>query len=166
MKIWNHFDRVLDAILSGLAGLSGALLVYVMLSVTLDVIMRYFLNKPQFWVGELAEYTLLYITFTGTAWVLKRDSHVKVDVLYALLKPKHINILELVSSIIGIFVCAVLTYYGTVVTWDHFQRGVYNPTLMEFPKGPLLMIIPIGTFLLMIQFIRKAFTTLGALKTR
>ena len=114
----------------------------------------------------MGEYALLYITFTGTAWVLKRDSHVKIDVLYAVLRPKQINMLEFVSSIIGIFVCAVLTYYGTVVTWDHFQRGVYNPTLMEFPKGPLLMIIPIGTFLLMIQFIRKAFTTLGALKTR
>lgn len=166
MKIRDHFDRFFDVILSGLAGLSGVLLVYVMLSVTLDVIMRYFLNKPQFWVGELAEYALLYITFTGTAWVLKRDSHVKIDILYAFLRQRHIHILGLVSSIIGIFICAVLTYYGTKVTWDHFERGIYNPTLMEFPKGPLLIIIPIGTLLLMIQFIRKSFALLTELRTR
>jgi C4-dicarboxylate transporter DctQ subunit len=109
MKIRNHFERFFDVTLSGLAGLSGILLVYVMLSVTLDVIMRYFLNKPQFWVGELSEYALLYITFTGTAWVLKRDSHVKIDILYAFLKQRQINILGLVSSIIGIFVCGPIT---------------------------------------------------------
>ena len=166
MKIGYHLDRFFDVVLRGLAGLSGVLLVYVMLSVTLDVIMRYFLNRPQFWVGELAEYALLYITFTGTAWVLKRDSHVKIDILYALLSQRHINILGLVSSIIGIFICAVLTYYGAKVTWDHFARGMYNPTLMEFPKGPLLIIIPIGTLLLMIQFIRRSFTLLTELRTR
>ena len=166
MKIGYHLDRFFDVILRGLAGLSGVLLVYVMLSVTLDVIMRYFLNKPQFWVGELAEYALLYITFTGTAWVLKRDSHVKIDILYAFLRQRHIHILGLVSSIIGIFICAVLTYYGTKVTLDHFERGIYNPTLMEFPKGPLLIIIPIGTLLLMIQFIKKSFALLTELRTR
>ena len=166
MKIGYHLDRFFDVVLRGLAGFSGVLLVYVMLSVTLDVIMRYFLNKPQFWVGELAEYALLYITFTGTAWVLKRDSHVKIDILYAFLSQRQINILALVSSTIGIFICAVLTYYGAKVTWDHFERGIYNPTLMEFPKGPLLIIIPIGTLLLMIQFIRKSFTLLTELRAR
>jgi TRAP-type mannitol/chloroaromatic compound transport system permease small subunit len=82
------------------------------------------------------------------------------------LGPKNINILGFVSGVMGIFVCAVLTYYGAKVTWDHFERGVYNPTLMEFPKGPLLIIIPVGTFLLLIQFIRKTLAILADLRAR
>ena len=152
--------------MGGFASLSGILLVYVMLSVTLDVILRYFFNRPQFWVGELAEYSLLYITFAGTAWVLKRDSHVKIDILNTILSPRHLCILNFISGIIGIFVCSVLTYYGTKVTWDHFERGMYNPTLMEFPKGPLLLIIPVGTFLLLIEFIRRTLKNFGELRTR
>lgn len=166
MKIREQLEKIFDAVLGGLASFSGILLVLIMLSVTMDVIMRYFLNRPQFWVGELAEYALLYITFTGTAWVLKRNSHVKIDILNAFLSPKHIIILGFVANIIGILVCAVLTYYGTKVTWDHFERGIYNPTLMEFPKGPLLMVIPVGTFMLLIQFIRKTFTILTDLRAR
>jgi hypothetical protein len=45
-------------------------------------------------------------------------------------------------------------------------RGVYNPTLMEFPKGPLIAIIPTGAFLLFIQFIRRFFGLLKDLRMR
>ena len=160
------FNKVFDGVLGGFASLSGILLVYVMFSVTLDVVLRYFFNRPQFWVGELAEYSLLYITFAGTAWVLKRDSHVKIDILNTILSPRHVCILNFISNIIGVFVCSVLTYYGTKVTWDHFERGMYNPTLMEFPKGPLLLIIPVGTFLLLIEFIRRTLKNFEELRTR
>lgn len=166
MKKRKQLEIIFDAIVDALAFFAGVLLVLLMLFVSADVVMRYFLNRPQFWVGELAEYALLYITFAGTAWVLKRDAHVKIDILGAVLSPKNINILDLISGVMGIFVCAVLTYYGAKVTWDHFERGVYNPTLMEFPKGPLLIIIPVGTFLLLIQFIRKTLAILADLRAR
>ena len=155
MKIRNYLNVLFDSVVDTLALLSGALLILIMMSISVDVILRYFFNRPQFWVGELSEYALLYITFTGAAWVLKNERHVKIDVLINRLNPKKKNILDWIVNIVCIFVCAVLTYYGIVVTWDHFVRGVYNPTLMSFPKGPLLAIIPIGTLLLMIQFIRK-----------
>jgi TRAP-type C4-dicarboxylate transport system permease small subunit len=156
MKMRKYLNVFFDTVVDSLAFLSGALLILIMISISVDVIMRYFFNRPLFWVGELAEYALLYITFTGAAWVLKKDRHVKIDVLVAGLNPKKRYILDWFVNIICIFVCAVLTYYGAVVARDHFVRGVYNPTLMSFPKGPLLAIIPIGTLLLTIQFIRKA----------
>jgi len=60
----------------------------------------------------------------------------------------------------------VLTYYGVKVTWDQFARGMYNPTLMEFPRGPLLLIIPVGTFFLLMEFIRRALKNFKDFKTR
>ena len=160
MKIIRYLETIFDFTVDALAFFAGVLLVLIMLSVSLDVVMRYFLNRPQFWVGEMCEYALLYITFTGTAWVLKRDGHVKIDILYTILNPKTKKILGVVVCVIGIFVCAVLTYFGVYVAWDHYVRGVYNPTLMSFPKGPLLAIIPVGTFLLMVQFFRRAVRSL------
>ena len=160
MKIIRYLETIFDFIVDALAFFAGVLLILIMLSVSVDVVMRYFLNRPQFWVGELCEYALLFITFTGTAWVLKRDGHVKIDILYTILNPKTKNILGVVVSIIGILVCVVLTYFGVYVAWDHYVRGVYNPTLMSFPKGPLLAIIPVGTFLLMVQFFRRAVRSL------
>jgi len=166
MKIIKYLEAIFDAIMDALFFIAGVLLILIMLSVTMDVIMRYFLNRPQFWVGELSEYALLYITFTGTAWVLKKDAHVKIDILSTLLSPKKINILGLFASIICIFVCIVLIYYGVKVTWDHFARRVFLPTLMQFPKGPLLAIIPVGAFLLLIQFMRRISQLLREFKIR
>jgi len=166
MKKSRDLMAIFDVIVDSLAIFAGALLVLVMLSVTMDVILRYFFSRPQSWVGELSEYALLYITFAGTAWVLKRDQHVKIDILIAALSPKKRKIFNLPVCIIGIFVCAILTYYGVKVTWDHFARGVCNVSLMEFPKGPLLAVIPVGMFLLLIQFIRRFYQSLKELRMR
>ena len=155
-----RIKTVFDATVDALAFFGALLIVLIMVTVTIDVIMRYFLNRPIFWVAELAEYALLFITFTGTAWVLKHDRHVKIDILTGQLKEGKARVLEIVVSIMGIFICAPLTYFGVVVAWDHFARGVYNPSLLSFPKGPLLAVIPLGTFLLLVQFALKMITLL------
>ncbi len=160
MKTVRYLETIFDFIVDALAFFAGVLLILIMLSVSLDVVMRYFLTRPQFWVGEMSEYALLFITFTAAAWVLKQDGHVKIDVLYTFLNPKTTKIISVVVCVIGIFVCAVLTYFSAYVAWDHHVRGIYNPTLMSFPKAPLLAIIPVGTFLLLVQFLRKAFRAL------
>jgi hypothetical protein len=51
----------------------------------------------------------------------------------------------------------IIVWYGTIETWDNFQRGVRIPSILEFPKAPLLAIIPFGSFFLMLQFLRNAF---------
>lgn len=166
MKLVRSLEAIFDKIISALAVFAGVLLTLAMLIVCLDVIMRYFLNQPIAWVQEMIEYALLCLTFTGAAWLLKEEGHVKVDILINRISLEKRNILDVIVQILGIFLCTVLTYYGVQVAWDHFARGVYNPTLLEFPKGPLLAIIPIGTFLLLIQFIRKLVTSLKDLIVR
>ncbi len=148
--------NLFDGIVNGFAVLAGVILVLVMLSVCLDVVMRYFLKLPMVWVDELAEYALLFITFLGTTWVLKQpDGHVIVDVVGSLLSPEKRNILTIISSIVGIFTCAIVTYFGVKVTWGLFARGIYNPTTLEIPRGILVAVIPAGSFLLCMQFIDR-----------
>ena len=53
--------------------LAGVLLIFLMLSVTLEVGLRYFLGRPTSWVVEICGYTLLYIPFLAAAWVLRTD---------------------------------------------------------------------------------------------
>ncbi len=157
------FPGLFDSILSVFAFLSGLLLIFTTLSVCVEVVMRYFLNQPLTWVDEITEYILLYITFLGAAWVLKNDGHVIIDLVLMKLRVKGRMILGLISSTVCILSCSALVWYGAQVAWDHYQRGVYNPTLLEFPKGPVIAIIPVGSFFLLIQFLRRFY---GYLKTR
>jgi TRAP-type C4-dicarboxylate transport system permease small subunit len=157
MGVISKLGRVFDSAIGIMARLSDVILMFLMLSVCADVILRYFFNRPQAWIVEISEYLLLYITFLGAAWVLKNEGHVIIDILVARVTPRPRAALGIISSVIGTFVCLVVFWFGTVETLDIFKRGVPNPSVLEFPKAPLVAIIPFGSFFFMIQFIRRTF---------
>jgi TRAP-type C4-dicarboxylate transport system permease small subunit len=150
-KLMALFDHVVD----GMIFLAGLILVFIMLSVCLEVILRYFLNCPQVWVTEVTEVLLLYITFLGTTWLLRQEGHVKVDIILNRLKPRMLALLGIFSSAIGILVSITLTVSGFQLTWDYVQRGIYTPTAMEIPVSIIIVIIPVGSLMLLLQFVRR-----------
>jgi len=157
MKLLTKAGIIFDRTINYLAFMAAVLIIFTMLSVGAEVVMRYFLRRPMIWVMEITEISLLFVTFLGTAWLLKREGHVKVDIVTGHLNPRAQDLLGIISSIIGIIVCLVLVWYGIHVSYDYIQGGLYEPTLLELPKGPLLTIIPIGSFLLLIQFVRRTY---------
>ncbi len=153
VKVTAIYDRLIDL----LAYLAVALIVVAWLSVVTEVFMRYFLRRPQVWVIEIAEYILLAITFLGAAWLLKKEGHVTIDMLPNSLSPKNRALLTAVTSVLGAMVCLAIAWWGAGVTWALFQRGAYDvESMLRLPKAPLLGTIPIGSFLLFIQFLRRA----------
>ena len=161
MKFLVKIGNILDRIMAFFSFLAGLILALILVSVCLEVFMRYFLNRPLQWVVELTEYALLYITFLGTAWLLKKGGHINVDIFLSLLSKRTRSGLRIFSSLIGIIVSFCLVWYGFLVSWEHYQDGIYNITLLEFPKAPLLVIIPIGSLILLAQFIRRAYESLA-----
>jgi len=67
MKLIPKVTGIFDHTNNLLAFLTGVLMVFMMLSISSDVAMRYLLNQPIFWLLEVTEYGLLYITFLSTA---------------------------------------------------------------------------------------------------
>jgi len=157
VKLLTKVNAIFDRVISVFAFLAGILIAYAFLSVCLEVILRYFFHRPQVWVIETAEYSLLFITFLGTAWVLRNGGHVRVDVVLNQFKPQTQASINISTSIIGAIVCLVLAWYTGQLAWDYFQRGVYTIKMLDFPKGPLLAVIPVGFFLLFIQFLRRTY---------
>jgi hypothetical protein len=47
------------------------------------------------------------------------------------------------------------------VTWNYFRRGIYTPTAMEIPVAAIILIIPIGSFILLIEFVRRTGRFIG-----
>ncbi len=145
------FDRVLNIMIF----LAGIMLIFIMLSVCLEVILRTFFNHSLIWVTQVTEIMLLYITFFGSAWVLREGGHVKVDIILSRLKPLKIAVLGIFSSVLGIFVCFILTVYGFKVTMECINKGLYTTTTLEIPMFVIIGVIPIGCLMLFVQFIRR-----------
>ena len=154
MRFWAVFDRTIGI----LAFLSGVLIIFAMLVVCTDVSSRFFWNYPIMWVPEITALSLLFIAFLGTTWLLKEEGHVRVDIILARVSPRTQALLGIFASIIGIFTCLFLVWYGIQVSWQFTAEGIADPTILELPKGPISTIIPIGSFLLFIQFLRGTYS--------
>lgn len=152
--------RILDKTENIFASIGGLLLLFVTFSITLEVFSRLIFNYSFLWVSEVTEYILLYIPFLGGSWLLRNDGHIVID-LIDLIKSKMLNkFIGIFVPIVGIIVCTVLVYFGFTTTIDSFQRNVTSITPLRFPMGYVYLIIPIGSLIMLFEFIRKLYNAL------
>jgi TRAP-type C4-dicarboxylate transport system permease small subunit len=126
-----------------------------MIIVCVDLTLRYVFNSPLIWGTEVTEILLLYITFLGAAQVFREDSHVVIDILLVFGSPRRRKILALISCAFVGFVALILVIYGFSTTYNHYVRGVFNPTIIETPIALIIAIIPIGCVPLLFEVILK-----------
>ena len=164
MKLTTKVTAIFERTLNLLGAFAGVLIAFLMLGVSADVCMRYFLNRPLFWMIEVTQYAQVFILFLGAAWLLRKEGHVVMDLLISRLGQKSQNLANVITSILGAIVCFIITWYAARVNWDYFQIDyVYSATL-EIPAFLLQAVIPLGAFLLSIQFLRRAYGYLGKLR--
>ncbi len=150
-KAGKAFDRLLDFF----AVLAGIVAAFITVAVCAGIVTRFMFNRPMAWVIEISEYSLLYIAFLSAAWVMKNNKHVSVDLVYNSFSPKNKVVSDLFTSILGGLVFLIVTYFGFKVTRNQYITKYFTPTFLEAPKFIVTLIIPVGSFLLLIQIIRK-----------
>ena len=155
-KTVNVFDRIIG----GLAVLAAAFILFIMVSILYEVVIRYFLGQASIWVVELTGYSLAILTFLGTAWVLKKEGHVTIDLVLIRLSPESRSIVNVVTSILSAVVCLIIVWYSIKAAIQAFQIDYRSALELEFPWWILLSFIPVGTFLLSVQFLRRAYANL------
>ena len=164
MKIIGILTNIINRTIDLMAILAGILLIFSMLSISMGVASRYLLDRPMAWVVEISEYSLVYITFLIAAWVLKREGHVKMDLVFNRLSPRTQLMMSIITSIISAIVCFILFWYGVKVTWELFRTDYFTPTVLELPKFVIVAIIFIGSLMLFFQFLIRTFGYLSTWK--
>jgi TRAP-type C4-dicarboxylate transport system permease small subunit len=157
MNFLKKLVGVVDRVIDGMALISGLLLLFMMFCICFDVILRYFFSRPFAWSIEITEYILLYVTFLGAPWLLKKEGHVKVDVILNQLGKRAQTALNIITSLLGMMVCFILMYYGAQTTLDHLARRIPVIKSLEVPKFILLAVIPFGSTFLAFQFLRRIY---------
>jgi len=155
-KLIDRFHRLFDCIVDYGASISGIILGLVTVLVCTDIVMRYFFNKPIQGALESSEYGLLFLTLLAATWLVRRDKHVRMELLLHRLKSVTQAYVNGITSILCVLICGIVTYYGVLVVIDRFQTGHRLTTTLEPLSYPLMSIIPLCFFLLIIQFIISA----------
>ena len=155
------FGRVVDQVEEVFFHLAIVMVVFMVVSVAVEVVLRYFFLKPIKWELEINEYLLVQITFLSSAWVLRREGHVVVDLVTSRVNTRTNALLYFISSSIGAVLCLVLAVFGAMTTLENFQKGtlVYW-TNVNMPQYAVNAVIPLGCLLLSLQFVRRAVTNL------
>ena len=161
MKVKERFWAIFDRTITAMMVMSAALIVLDALAVTIDVLSRKFFGITYVYLFEMTEFTLLWMTFLGTAWIMKNNNHIRVDLVVNRLNPRHGAIVIAVASILSVLILILMTGYSAWLTWHDYQTHFTLSTLLKPVKWPVEIIIPIGFLMLLIQLIRNTYNHLA-----
>ena len=151
-------EKMERAILAFLKWALIILLIAVTVSVSWGVFTRYVLNAAAQWTFEFSGFTLVWITFLGSAYALFNGKHIRFETLFDKL-PRRMQLVvtTIFNSAMIIFVL-YLAYYGFFL----MMRSMGNETVsLPLTKGFFYSIIPIGGALMALALI---FDTIKAFK--
>jgi TRAP-type C4-dicarboxylate transport system permease small subunit len=162
MKAQRALLRTWDRLNEAIMVLAGILLWGQMMIVNIEIVSRYF-GRPTTWVAEISSILILWIPFMIGGWVLRKEAHVKMDLLIERLSPRSQALINFISSLIGVIVMFIVTVAGFLTTL--YWIGNKTPTMLMLPRSPIIGIIFVGSFLFTIQFLIRALENLKQWKT-
>jgi C4-dicarboxylate transporter DctQ subunit len=153
MKLfWKFFDKLIEV----MAAIAGGILVFIAAAVCYTIGMRFLFTRTTIWIMQTTEYALLWIVFLATTWLLKEGGHITTDIIYTHLNNKTKQYLDCIMFVIGGLACVIMLYFGTTYIYECVAHSVTDVRAVTVPKWTIFIIIPIGSFLLTMQFFRMA----------
>lgn len=154
-ELYERSCRILSRINLILAILGACVLAVVALIIFFEIMSRTFLGVSRLWVIEVAEYALVYLTFLGAPYLLEKNQHVAIDLIYDSVRPGARRILAIINSSLGGLLCLALAYAGLQVVLDQISTGVREASVMAPKKFWISMVFAPVMLLLALQFIDK-----------
>ena len=151
----NHIIRVIDKTNEWVGKIVSFLLIPLVLITAYEVIMRYIVQRPTIWSWDLNIQVFAAIIMLGGGYTLLNKNHVVVDVLVMNMDARKRAILDLVTSLFFFMGMIVLLAGGWELASMSFKARETMPTIWAPPYYPMKMLIPIGTFLVILQGISE-----------
>lgn len=154
-------NRIFDRIHDFLAVVVSLILIFTTISIGYAIFARAMGFRGPVWIIQFNEYAMLFATFLGASWLLSKGKHVSIELLVSRFKPRIQKVFEIIHSFMGIALSSILCYYGALTTIENFKRNVIHVQAIDMPMAYIIFVIPLGFFLLLIQFIRNLFLAIN-----
>jgi TRAP-type C4-dicarboxylate transport system permease small subunit len=104
LRFIGHVERVVGVIL----------VASIVITITIQVITRYFFGQPLVWVEELAQYSFIWMVFIGAALGFKELRHIRIDTFVDKLAPPVQSLWRAMLYALMTAATLLLAYYA----WD------------------------------------------------
>lgn len=150
--------HIYDYLRDGLAVISGLLVVAMVFYVSASVFLRH-TPYPMGWGLEVAEYSLIILTFFSAGWLLKNRGHTRIDIIIDLIKkPRTRSIVDGILYLVTAAITLFLMIIAVILTRENYLSGTLQVKIYTFPKWMLCIIIPIGLFFVVIESLKMAYS--------
>lgn len=143
--------------------LAGVAILAITLLVSTDVLMRYFLDKPQLFVDEIASFLQVFVIFGGLAYTFLVGGHVRVDLFTSSMKPVRRARLRVVTLIMGMLLVAVITWVTLQSAISAYNYDRASP-VMVYPLWLPMICIPLGLLLMVAAMVATLLRQVRALR--
>ncbi|KIN70479.1 Tripartite ATP-independent periplasmic transporter, DctQ component [Sulfitobacter noctilucae] len=150
-------SRTYTALLYAMAIVSGATLVWLMVSVIASVTMRNLGLQPAAWLFTSAEYGILYMTMLGAPWLVREKGHVHIELVTAALPEVLRRIVSRVVAAACVLVCVILAWKGADLFLTNIERGDFDTRAYYYPRWLLTIAFPLSFGIMAIEFSRFLF---------
>jgi TRAP-type transport system small permease protein len=124
-------------------GIAASALLLMMFLIAIDVVSRFFFNKPIPGAYELTEYMMAVVVPLGIAYCAERKQHVGVDIIVEKFSIKNQKMVEIVTESITVLVMGILVWQN----WLNFFEtiGLHGESaVLHIPSYPFVLALPVG----------------------
>ncbi|HWV08850.1 TRAP transporter small permease subunit [Pseudomonas sp.] len=133
--------------------ISALLLIVAMVIMCQMILMRYLFKSPTIWQTEVVVFSATAAIFIGAPYVLMKKGHVGVDVVELLLSSGKRRWLRLLSSLLGLLFCALMSIASAIYVFEAWEGGWTTPTITAIPLWIPATPMLVGFALLCLQYV-------------
>lgn len=122
-------------------------------SIALQVFMRYVMNNSLSWSEELARYCFIWLIYTGISLAVKKQKHMRVDAIFMFVKGKGEIILGMIGNLLFLLFALFAIAYGSEITIKILTWGQASPAI-NLPMWLVYLAEPVGMGLTVIRLIQ------------
>lgn len=116
---------------------------------------------------EIQWYLFAAIFLLGAGHTLKRDEHVRIDVVARRFSPRGRAVIELVGHVLFLLpLCVLLIWLGTQNAWMAWTTQEMSADAGGLPRWPVLALIPAGFLMLGLQVLSETIHRIAILAGR
>jgi C4-dicarboxylate transporter, DctQ subunit len=143
---WDWFEETLVGLLGLIALVIGLL----------QVVGRYFdPARAISYAEEVIVYLIIWAIMIVSSQLVKRDGHVRPDLVLRLLPPRSLRLVEIFNCLVAIVFCGALVWYGYEIVDTSLLIEETSSTDLQFPMWIYYLALPVGSALMLVRYILR-----------
>lgn len=146
--------RLYNRVITGLAVLGAASLVFISLAIIVDVVLRNTGFRPFQSTSAIVEYVMLFSTMAAAPWLVRNNGHVAISSFVGAM-PETMRLLAgRVVLALAILTLGLLCWRSAAVGLEMVQSRAVDMRSINIPSWVLYAMLSVGFGLMALEFLR------------